>query len=76
MVFGSRVEKKAAVDVVVWMFNVVILVGIIIINKVLMVKYEFSFGKYFILMFMDNVLYIILFMIWILVSILLLCVFL
>lgn len=49
MVFGSRVEKKAAVDVVVWMFNVVILVGIIIVNKVLMVIYGFSFGKCFIL---------------------------
>lgn len=42
---ASRADQKAAVDAAAWMFNVVTSVGIILVNKALMAKYGFSFGK-------------------------------
>ncbi|GFY96451.1 nucleotide-sugar transporter family protein [Actinidia rufa] len=41
---GSKADKKAAVDVAAWMFNVVTSVGIIIVNKALMATYGFTFA--------------------------------
>ncbi|KMT07085.1 hypothetical protein BVRB_6g154120 [Beta vulgaris subsp. vulgaris] len=41
---ATKAEKKAALDAGAWMFNVVTSVGIIIVNKALMAKYEFSFA--------------------------------
>lgn len=43
---ASKADKKAALDVASWMFNVVTSVGIIIVNKALMATYGYSFGKY------------------------------
>ncbi|KAF8405894.1 hypothetical protein HHK36_007972 [Tetracentron sinense] len=40
----SKADKKAALDVASWMFNVVTSVGIIIVNKALMATYGFSFA--------------------------------
>lgn len=42
---ASKADKKAALDVASWMFNVVTSVGIIIVNKALMATYGFSFGN-------------------------------
>ncbi|QCE08056.1 UDP-rhamnose/UDP-galactose transporter 6-like [Vigna unguiculata] len=44
MATTSRAEKKAAVDAAAWVFNVVTSVGVIIVNKALMVTYGFSFA--------------------------------
>ncbi|KAF3793875.1 UDP-galactose transporter 2 [Nymphaea thermarum] len=41
---SSKAEKKAAVDIASWMFNVVTSVGIILVNKALMATYGFSFA--------------------------------
>ncbi|KAL5985980.1 UDP-rhamnose/UDP-galactose transporter 6 [Asimina triloba] len=41
---ASKADKKAAVDVAAWMFNVVTSVGIIMVNKALMATYGFSFA--------------------------------
>eukprot|EP00262_Sarcandra_glabra_P011108 TRINITY_DN26821_c0_g1_i1.p1 TRINITY_DN26821_c0_g1~~TRINITY_DN26821_c0_g1_i1.p1 ORF type:complete len:336 (+),score=39.27 TRINITY_DN26821_c0_g1_i1:334-1341(+) len=41
---ASKADKKAALDVASWMFNVVTSVGIIIVNKALMATYGFSFA--------------------------------
>jgi hypothetical protein len=45
MASGSKAERKAALDAGAWMFNVVTSVGIIMVNKALMAKHGFSFGK-------------------------------
>lgn len=37
-------DRKGALDLASWMFNVVTSVGIILVNKALMAKYGFSFG--------------------------------
>ena len=42
----SKGEKKAALDAASWLFNVVTSVGIIMVNKALMAKYGFTFGKF------------------------------
>ncbi|GMH31319.1 hypothetical protein Nepgr_033162 [Nepenthes gracilis] len=41
---SNTADKKASIDALAWMFNVVTSVGIIIINKALMVTYDFSFA--------------------------------
>ncbi|KAI3825886.1 hypothetical protein L1987_07600 [Smallanthus sonchifolius] len=41
---SSKADKKAAVDIAAWMFNIVTSVGIIIINKALMATYGFTFA--------------------------------
>ncbi|XP_068639832.1 UDP-rhamnose/UDP-galactose transporter 6 [Aristolochia californica] len=41
---ASKADRKAALDVASWMFNVVTSVGIIIVNKALMATYGFSFA--------------------------------
>eukprot|EP00268_Persea_americana_P031910 TRINITY_DN3117_c0_g1_i3.p1 TRINITY_DN3117_c0_g1~~TRINITY_DN3117_c0_g1_i3.p1 ORF type:complete len:336 (-),score=47.99 TRINITY_DN3117_c0_g1_i3:505-1512(-) len=41
---ASKADKKAALDVASWMFNVVTSVGIIIVNKSLMATYGYSFA--------------------------------
>ncbi|XP_077231176.1 UDP-rhamnose/UDP-galactose transporter 6-like [Tasmannia lanceolata] len=41
---ATKADKKAALDVASWMFNVVTSVGIIIVNKALMATYGFSFA--------------------------------
>ncbi|CAN6468507.1 unnamed protein product [Victoria cruziana] len=41
---STKAEKKAAVDIASWMFNVVTSVGIILVNKALMATYGFSFA--------------------------------
>ncbi|XXG66134.1 hypothetical protein AAC387_Pa05g3675 [Persea americana] len=41
---ASKADKKAALDVASWMFNVVTSVGIIIVNKALMATYGYSFA--------------------------------
>lgn len=43
---SSKADRKAALDVAAWMFNIVTSVGIIMVNKALMATYGFSFGKY------------------------------
>ncbi|RWR79214.1 UDP-galactose transporter 2-like protein [Cinnamomum micranthum f. kanehirae] len=44
MAHASKADKKAALDIASWMFNVVTSVGIIIVNKALMASYGFSFA--------------------------------
>lgn len=44
MAHTSKADKKAALDVASWMFNVVTSVGIIMVNKALMATYGFSFA--------------------------------
>ncbi|XP_057735568.1 UDP-rhamnose/UDP-galactose transporter 5-like [Arachis stenosperma] len=44
MATATKAEKKAAVDAAAWVFNVVTSVGVIIVNKALMVTYGFSFA--------------------------------
>ncbi|XP_039132626.1 UDP-rhamnose/UDP-galactose transporter 4-like [Dioscorea cayenensis subsp. rotundata] len=44
MAAASKADKKAAMDVASWMFNVVTSVGIIMVNKALMGTYGFSFA--------------------------------
>lgn len=44
---ASKGERKAAIDVASWMFNVVTSVGIIMVNKALMATHGFSFGTTF-----------------------------
>ncbi|KAL7610914.1 hypothetical protein Lser_V15G11486 [Lactuca serriola] len=39
-----KADKKAAIDVAAWMFNIVTSVGIIIVNKALMATYGFTFA--------------------------------
>ncbi|KAE8725564.1 hypothetical protein F3Y22_tig00008386pilonHSYRG00021 [Hibiscus syriacus] len=39
----SKVDRKAALDMASWFFNVVTSVGIIMVNKALMATYGFSF---------------------------------
>ncbi|KAK4840912.1 hypothetical protein QYF36_021270 [Acer negundo] len=41
---ATKADENVAVDAVAWMFNVVTPVGIIIVNKALMVMYGFSFA--------------------------------
>ncbi|KAF5784673.1 putative sugar phosphate transporter domain, bi-functional UDP-rhamnose/UDP-galactose transporter [Helianthus annuus] len=41
---SSKADKKAAVDIAAWMFNIVTSVGIIIVNKALMQTYGFTFA--------------------------------
>ncbi|KAK8956885.1 UDP-galactose transporter 2 [Platanthera zijinensis] len=41
---ASKADRKAALDVASWMFNVVTSVGIIMVNKSLMASYGFSFA--------------------------------
>ncbi|XP_068645502.1 UDP-rhamnose/UDP-galactose transporter 6-like [Aristolochia californica] len=41
---ASKADRKAALDVASWMFNVVTSVGIILVNKALMATYGFSFA--------------------------------
>lgn len=43
---SSKADKKAAVDIAAWTFNIVTSVGIIIVNKALMATYGFTFGKF------------------------------
>jgi hypothetical protein len=45
MASGSKAERKSALDAGAWMFNVVTSVGIIMVNKALMARHGFSFGK-------------------------------
>lgn len=45
MAHSSKADKKASLDAGAWLFNVVTSVGIIMVNKALMVTYGFSFGK-------------------------------
>ncbi|KAJ8484545.1 hypothetical protein OPV22_017030 [Ensete ventricosum] len=40
----SKADRKAALDVTAWMFNVVTSVGIIMVNKALMATHSFSFA--------------------------------
>ncbi|XP_064970669.1 UDP-rhamnose/UDP-galactose transporter 5-like isoform X2 [Musa acuminata AAA Group] len=40
----SKADRKAALDVTAWMFNVVTSVGIIMVNKALMAMHRFSFA--------------------------------
>jgi hypothetical protein len=40
----SKADRKAALDVGAWLFNVTTSVGIIMVNKQLMAVYGFSFG--------------------------------
>ncbi|XP_010531423.1 PREDICTED: UDP-galactose transporter 2-like [Tarenaya hassleriana] len=40
----SKTDRKAALDIASWMFNVVTSVGIILVNKALMATYGFSFA--------------------------------
>lgn len=42
----SKADRKAALDVAAWMFNVVTSVGLIMVNKALMAMHGFSFGKF------------------------------
>jgi hypothetical protein len=42
----SKADRKAALDVGAWLFNVTTSVGIIMVNKQLMAVYGFSFGMY------------------------------
>jgi len=42
----SKADRKAALDVGAWLFNVTTSVGIIMVNKQLMANYGFSFGLY------------------------------
>ncbi|MQL85826.1 hypothetical protein Taro_018360 [Colocasia esculenta] len=46
MATASKADRKAALDVASWLFNVVTSVGIIMVNKALMATYGFSFGFY------------------------------
>ncbi|PWA60757.1 hypothetical protein CTI12_AA379360 [Artemisia annua] len=41
---SSKADKKAAVDIAAWTFNIVTSVGIIIVNKALMATYGFTFA--------------------------------
>nr|CAD1817372.1 unnamed protein product [Ananas comosus var. bracteatus] len=41
---SSKADRKAALDVATWMFNIVTSVGIIMVNKALMATYGFSFA--------------------------------
>lgn len=41
---GSKDDRKVALDVSAWMFNIVTSVGIIMVNKILMATYGFTFG--------------------------------
>nr|CAD1817338.1 unnamed protein product [Ananas comosus var. bracteatus] len=41
---SSKADRKAALDVAAWMFNIVTSVGIIMVNKALMATYGFSFA--------------------------------
>ncbi|RRT46714.1 hypothetical protein B296_00054279 [Ensete ventricosum] len=42
---ASKADRKAALDVAAWMFNIVTSVGIIMINKALMATHHFTFGS-------------------------------
>ncbi|XP_008777064.1 UDP-rhamnose/UDP-galactose transporter 6-like isoform X1 [Phoenix dactylifera] len=44
MAHSSKADKKAGLDAGAWLFNVVTSVGIIMVNKALMVTYGFSFA--------------------------------
>lgn len=44
-VSSSKADRKAALDVGAWLFNVSTSVGIIMVNKQLMAVHGFSFGK-------------------------------
>ncbi|KAJ9567644.1 hypothetical protein OSB04_003610 [Centaurea solstitialis] len=41
---SSKADKKAAVDIAAWTFNIVTSVGIILVNKALMATYGFTFA--------------------------------
>lgn len=41
----GKADRKAALDIASWMFNVVTSVAIIMANKALMATYGFSFGR-------------------------------
>jgi len=41
---ATKGDRKTAIDVASWMFNIVTSVGIILVNKALMATYGFSFG--------------------------------
>lgn len=45
MAQASKADRKAALDVASWIFNIVTSVGIIIVNKALMATYGYSFGN-------------------------------
>lgn len=55
---SSKADKKAAVDIAAWTFNIVTSVGIIIVNKALMATYGFTFGKFSIYLFSLLILFI------------------
>lgn len=42
---ASKADRKAALDVAAWTFNIVTSVGIIMVNKALMATHRFTFGK-------------------------------
>ncbi|CAJ1937941.1 unnamed protein product [Sphenostylis stenocarpa] len=42
---STKGDRKTAIDVASWMFNIVTSVGIILVNKALMATYGFSFGR-------------------------------
>eukprot|EP00252_Welwitschia_mirabilis_P001988 TRINITY_DN11943_c0_g2_i1.p1 TRINITY_DN11943_c0_g2~~TRINITY_DN11943_c0_g2_i1.p1 ORF type:complete len:328 (+),score=44.20 TRINITY_DN11943_c0_g2_i1:168-1151(+) len=42
---ASKAERKAALDIAAWMFNVSTSVGIIMVNKALMARYGFTFAS-------------------------------
>lgn len=42
----SKADRKTALDVASWSFNIVTSVGIIMVNKALMATYGFSFGTF------------------------------
>lgn len=44
MASTTKGERKIAVDLASWMFNVVTSVGIILVNKALMATHGFTFG--------------------------------
>ena len=44
---ASKADKKAALDVASWLFNIVTSIGIIMVNKALMATYGFCFDKLF-----------------------------
>ena len=45
MTSANMSDRKGTLDAASWMFNVVTSVGIILVNKALMAKYGFSFGR-------------------------------
>lgn len=54
---ATKGDRKTALDVASWMFNIVTSVGIILVNKALMATYGFSFGIEFLDPFSSLIIY-------------------